>query len=137
METKCVCLILKNFAFSFRQVVCKPIMEGPIKDDEDRHTNRTIPVECDICHKTIKNKYELQRHKKNRHSEKRTEHQCPDCSYACPLPSDLKRHILRVHKGEKPIKCPWPDCEKTFSEKGNMTTILEHFIDRLEATKTY
>ena len=56
----------------------------------------------------------------NRHSEKRTKHKCPDCSYACPLPSDLKRHILRVHEGEKPIKCTWPGCEKTFSQRGNM-----------------
>lgn len=44
-------------------------------------------------------------------------HQCPSCSKAFVLGTDLKRHLL-VHTGEKPFRCP--HCPHRANRKGNM-----------------
>lgn len=46
-------------------------------------------------------------------------HQCPYCSYASAMKTNLNNHV-RTHTGEKPFLCP--HCPLRFSQKGSLQT---------------
>ena len=54
-------------------------------------------VECDICHKTFKNKYILKNHMKNMHDESRERYNCPHCDKSFANKYYLKKHIAAKH----------------------------------------
>jgi uncharacterized Zn-finger protein len=45
-------------------------------------------------------------------------HQCNVCSKWFPRPSGLATH-MNTHTGNKPFKCPVPDCDKFFTVRSN------------------
>lgn len=60
---------------------------------------------------------------------------CDVCNSAFSRNNTLKTHMM-THSGEKPFECPFPGCDKRFSERGNMKTHLKihvsGFIEKLE-----
>ena len=57
-------------------------------------------VECEICHKTFKNKYILKTHMQNIHSETRERYECPHCNKEFASKYYLKKHISSKHPDE-------------------------------------
>ena len=54
-------------------------------------------VECELCHKTFKNKYILKNHMKNMHDESRERYNCPHCDKSFANKYYLKKHIASKH----------------------------------------
>ena len=54
-------------------------------------------VECEICHKTFKNKYILKAHIKNIHSDNHERFECPHCQKQLKSKYYLQYHISHIH----------------------------------------
>ncbi|CCC72043.1 hypothetical protein NCAS_0J00640 [Naumovozyma castellii] len=50
---------------------------------------------------------------------RRPSRQCPICGKIVTRSSSLQTHML-VHTGDRPFKCKWLNCGKTFNVKSNM-----------------
>ena len=77
------------------------------------------PYECSFegCHKKFKAKGHLTDHMKI-HSKIKP-FQCKICGGKYTRSSTLKIHSY-THMNVKPFKCPFKDCDRGFTEKGNM-----------------
>ena len=64
-----------------------------------------------------------------RHTKLRP-YKCHFCENSFARSSTLKIH-LHTHQGEKPYKCNFPNCSKSFTEKGNMKT---HYKNHFEVS---
>jgi len=86
------------------------------------------PFICDFpdCGMAFKAHGHLKDHKK-RHTNYRP-FKCHLCGNSFARTSTLKIH-LHTHQGDKPHKCPFPYCNKSFTERGNMKT---HYKNHLE-----
>ena len=62
------------------------------------HAKYNLPVECEICHKTFKNKYILKTHMENMHNDSRERYSCPHCDKTFASKYYLKRHIHDKHE---------------------------------------
>lgn len=77
------------------------IAELESKQQNQHKPPKQLPeVECEICHKTFKNKYILKTHMKNMHDETRTRFDCPHCDKTFANKYYLKKHIAAKH-GDK------------------------------------
>ena len=62
------------------------------------HAVYNLPVECEICHKTFKNKYILKTHMENMHNDSRERYSCPHCDKTFASKYYLKKHIKDKHE---------------------------------------
>ena len=76
---------------------------------------------CQICHRSYSNKYNLKKHM-NVHDDSKG-FKCDVCLKVFPSKSGLERHY-KTHTGEKPFACQ--SCDKKFAQKGH--------LDRHQAT---
>ena len=74
---------------------------------------------------SFKTRGQLKDHE-NRHSNLRP-FKCYICGNSFNRKTRLKVHIM-IHTGEKPFKCSFPDCGKTFREKGNLNSHLKKHL---------
>ncbi|KZT01694.1 uncharacterized protein LAESUDRAFT_663529 [Laetiporus sulphureus 93-53] len=57
---------------------------------------------------------------KNGVQQRVRDYKCDVCGKFFRRGEHLKRHIRSIHTHEKPYKCPYSDCEKTFSRQDNL-----------------
>ena len=62
------------------------------------HATYNLPVECEICHKTFKNKYILKTHIENTHNDNRERYNCPHCDKTFASKYYLRKHIHDKHE---------------------------------------
>lgn len=104
------------------------LMKGDLKTHQKFHSNER-PYKCTICDKAYKSKVHLKDHIQIIH-DKVKKYQCEICGRKFGKSSGLKAH-LRTHTGEKRFKCEVPDCDKYFSEKGNMLMHYRRHIKKI------
>ena len=68
-----------------------------LESQHKSHATYNQPVECDICHKTFKNKYILKTHIENMHNDSRERYNCPHCDKSFASKYYLKKHIHDKH----------------------------------------
>ena len=61
----------------------------------------TQMIDCTKCPGQFKTASSFQLHVKLKHTEDRKIHYCDVCKYQSKLTSDVRRHIMEVHKGKK------------------------------------
>lgn len=93
----------------------RAIIEHMVVHSEER------PYACRICDKTYKTKKILRRHE-GIHAMTRDTYQCPDCAFKTHWKTNIKRHILEVHKKEnRPLfsctHCPFTTPNRRYIEK--------------------
>ncbi|XP_072167204.1 uncharacterized protein [Diadema setosum] len=93
----------------------RAIMEHMVVHSEDR------PYACRVCGKTYKTKKILRRHE-GIHAMERDTYQCPECAFKTHWKTNIKRHILEVHKKDtRPLfsctHCPFTTPNKRYIEK--------------------
>ena len=71
---------------------------------------------CASCEQTFTSKYNMQRHVKNVHGEKKPKHKCTLCDATFNQKGNIKRHMAVVHDGVKPFECQY--CGFCFGVKG-------------------
>jgi uncharacterized Zn-finger protein len=49
----------------------------------------------------------------------------------CIVKGLLENHI-RKHKGEKPFKCDWSECQKSFTSKKSLNAHIKRFHNKLK-----
>ncbi|KAL7269982.1 hypothetical protein RUND412_007326 [Rhizina undulata] len=93
------------------------------------HINEIHPPTCKECGYRFKRQRDLRIHVKNSHGASVDERRVFECEWSDGCTARftkkfaLKVHIRTVHKGERPFKCPEPECEKTF---GHKQSVQEH-----------
>merc|ERR1719462_336980 len=78
---------------------------------------------CSFCDQTFTSKYNMQRHVKNVHGEKKSKHKCTLCEATFNQKSNIKRHMAVVHDGVKPFECQF--CDSSFGVKGLLIKHIE------------
>ena len=59
------------------------------------------PVECEICHKKLKNKYILKTHMATKHNDKREKCECPHCGKSLCNKYYLTKHLAVKHPNQQ------------------------------------
>ena len=93
----------------------RAIIEHMVVHSEER------PFACRICGKTYKTKKILRRHE-GIHAMSRNSYQCPECTFKTHWKTNIKRHIVEVHKKDsRPLfsctHCPFTTPNKRYIEK--------------------
>jgi uncharacterized Zn-finger protein len=73
--------------------------------------------ECNVCCKVFREKSKLDRHMLVHTGEK--PFPCEFCGKCFSVDYNLRTH-LRVHTGEKPFQCTFENCDKRFTQSGNL-----------------
>ncbi|KAM9817617.1 uncharacterized protein ACB057_002918 [Neosynchiropus ocellatus] len=91
--------------------------------DERKHS-------CSLCDKAFKEKGALVMHQRQKHYKELFRYPCPVCGKMFSS-SSISRHKL-IHTGEKPFKCPVPECEKLYRSNPEVKRhmLLSHSTDR-------
>ncbi len=85
--------------------------------------------ECKVCHKSFKQKAHLQGHMISHAKVK--PYSCDICGINMTQRSNLKKHLL-LHSGERPFLCSFPNCNKSFTQKGHLVGHLASHQKREE-----
>ena len=73
-------------------------------------------------------KQHLETHKNNCDSStKRFPCLWPNCSKDCKTNYGLRNH-MRIYTGERPQVCPFPKCNATIRQEGNLGKVNNHLI---------
>lgn len=86
---------------------------------------------CTECEKVFPNDFLLRQHIKSHARGARKgkpippymmepKHPCPECGKKFYKPNLMRAHHSRIHLGEKPFKCPEPDCDHATTTKQNL-----------------
>ena len=68
---------------------------------------------CTICSKTFDRPYRLQRHLQI-HNPNRPRVQCQFCDRSFTRIDTLENHVKSLHSNERPFKCTFEGCDKSF-----------------------
>ena len=71
-----------------------------LKKTKSKPSKNEEPVECEICHKMLKNKYILKTHMRNKHDNNRERFECPYCLKKIASKYYLTTHIEHIHSDE-------------------------------------
>lgn len=84
-------------------------------DNEEQAGNEPIvrKFSCPTCHKTFDRQYRLQRHLQI-HNPNRPKVNCPMCDKYFTRMDTLENHIKCLHSEERPFKCDFSGCNKSF-----------------------
>ncbi|XP_077482214.1 uncharacterized protein LOC144092921 isoform X2 [Stigmatopora argus] len=85
---------------------------------------------CADCDRYFKEEGALIKHHKKKHLKELTRHLCPYCGKTFSA-SAIARHKL-LHTGERPLKCTFPDCNKSFlsAPEKKRHVLLHHSTER-------
>uniref|UniRef100_A0AAZ1X7B2 C2H2-type domain-containing protein n=1 Tax=Oreochromis aureus TaxID=47969 RepID=A0AAZ1X7B2_OREAU len=83
----------------------------PVSAGQSRKATKNKSVQCDVCGKTLQNKYKMTRHLRVHTGEK--PYSCSTCGNRFADPSAFKIH-KRIHTGEKRYSCS--TCGKRFAD---------------------
>ncbi|XP_053722606.1 zinc finger protein 37-like [Synchiropus splendidus] len=85
---------------------------------------------CSLCDKSFKEKGALVMHQRQKHYKELFRFPCPVCGKMFSS-SSISRHKL-IHTGEKPFKCPVPECEKLYRSNPEVKRhmLMSHSTDR-------
>ena len=75
-------------------------------------------VTCGICNKQVKSQSSLNKHKKRFHIAQIKREQCGMCKKRFSSSKDVQAHQL-THTTEKPFKCQFPNCSKSYNNGGS------------------
>ncbi|CAI5681691.1 unnamed protein product [Oreochromis niloticus] len=89
----------------------------PVSVSQSRTDTKNKSVQCDVCGKTLPDKYKLIAHLRVHTGEK--PYSCFTCAKRFSNSSALKKH-MRIHTGEKPYSCS--TCGKRFSDSSAFKT---------------
>lgn len=122
-RTHVICfLTYYHFQKGYRPYKCpscsKTFMENSFLITHIRSHTGKQPFNCKNCKKGFKSKKELSNHEESIHGDIK-KYRCTKCPAKYSNYNSLKVH-QKVHSGKKPYKCPFPECNKAFIEKGNM-----------------
>ena len=84
------------------------------------------PAECNICHKTFKNKYILKTHIETMHNENRIRFHCERCGKTFLSKYYLAKHISIKHSDENPTTTTITQSTTTESESYNYSSESEN-----------
>jgi uncharacterized Zn-finger protein len=79
---------------------------------------------CEHCGKEFKLKQHLKNHERSHFENSLIPCTFPGCVKKFTRRNRLDLHLKAVHSGLKLFKCPHADCERSFSEKGNLMVHL-------------
>ncbi|KAL4007658.1 hypothetical protein ACER0C_001510 [Sarotherodon galilaeus] len=89
----------------------------PVSAGQSRKDTKNKSVQCDVCGKTLQNKYKMTTHLRLHTGEK--PYSCSTCGKRFADPSAFKIH-KRIHTGEKPYSCS--TCGKRFVTSSGFKT---------------
>ncbi|CAI5681660.1 unnamed protein product [Oreochromis niloticus] len=89
----------------------KRVDNTPVSVSQSRTDTKSKSVQCDVCEKTLQNKYKMTRHLRIHTGEK--PYSCSTCGKTFTGSSTFKTHT-RIHTGEKPYFCS--TCGKRFAD---------------------
>ncbi|XP_039862889.1 zinc finger and SCAN domain-containing protein 12-like isoform X2 [Simochromis diagramma] len=88
---------------------------SPVSVRQSRTDTKNKSVQCDVCGKSLQNKYKMTTHLRVHTGEK--PYSCNTCGKRFTVSSALKTH-MRIHTGEKPYSCN--ACGKRFIQKSQL-----------------
>ena len=119
-----------------------PLTKLEVSEKHENHFDKTVPFTCKLCHSNTPNtmfskKIQLKIHERKCHPKIRISGKeksnkvrtqqlttyCEFCSYECISKSALAKHILAVHRKERPHPCP--ECGKRFSQTSHVNYHLK------------
>ncbi|XP_063325681.1 zinc finger protein 771-like isoform X1 [Pelmatolapia mariae] len=95
----------------------KRVDNSPLSVSESRTDTKNKSVQCDVCGKTLQNKYKMTTHLRVHTGEK--PYTCSTCGKRFSNKSNWESH-LKVHTGEKPYFCS--TCGKRFAASSTFKT---------------
>ena len=115
-----------------------------VEGHERRHNNKIVKIQCDLCHKLVREEYlekhkqfhggqdkkcsickkgfktngELKKHEQI-HTERERPYECKVCDAKMHSMKILKSHSL-IHTTETPFSCPIENCDQRFNNGGSL-----------------